>query len=61
MISTQSELKLEDSLIAQLEGMRYEVVWIDDEAALLANLKAQIEKHNDVSLSAREFDLVLNH
>jgi type I restriction enzyme R subunit len=61
VISTQSELKLEDSLIAQLEGMRYEVVWIDDEAALLANLKAQIEKHNDVSLSAREFDLVLNH
>jgi type I restriction enzyme R subunit len=58
---TQSELKLEDSLIAQLEGMRYEVVWIDDEAALLANLKSQIEKHNDVSLSAREFDLVLNH
>jgi hypothetical protein len=38
---TQSELKLEDSLIAQLEGMRYGVVRIVDEAALLANLKAQ--------------------
>jgi len=60
-MTTQSEQKLEDNLIAQLQGMKYERVRIGDEVALLANLKTQLEKHNDVRLSDKEFDKVLNH
>ncbi len=44
--ATQSELALEESLISQLEGMEYTRVRIDDEAAMLANLKRQLEIHN---------------
>jgi type I restriction enzyme R subunit len=60
-MTTQSEQKLEDNLIAQLQGMKYERVQIGDEAGLLANLRAQLEKHNDLQLSDKEFDKVLNH
>lgn len=60
-MTTQSEQALENSLIAQLEGLKYERVTIADEAALIANLWQQIEKHNGVKLSDREFAKVLNH
>lgn len=65
-MTTQSEQTLENNLIAQLQGMKYERVNIADEPALLANLKAQLEKHNlksldGKSLSDKEFAKVLNH
>ena len=56
----QSEQALENCLIAQLQGMKYEKVNISDEAALFENLKAQIEKHNGITLSVKEFERVLN-
>lgn len=60
-MSTQSEQVLEDNLIAQLVSLGYENVVIRDEKALLANLKSQIEKHNEIILSEKEFQKVLNH
>lgn len=60
-MSAQPEQLLEDSLIAQLAGLGYEYLPIRDEAALLANLKTQLEKHNGVALSDTEFGKVLNH
>ena len=59
-MSPQSEQTLEDNLIAQLEMLGFEKVRIDDEAALVTNLKAQLEKHNKVNLSEREFRQILN-
>lgn len=41
--------------------MEYAQVQIADEPALLANLKIQLEKHNKVTLSDKEFIKVLNH
>lgn len=59
---TQSEFALEQGLIAQLERMEYARVRIDDEAAMLANLKRQLEIHNgDIQLSQPEFERILNH
>ena len=57
----QSEAQLEENLIQRLGGLGYDRVVISDEAALVANLKLQLEKHNDVQLSAAEFAKVLNH
>ncbi|HQR96375.1 MAG TPA: hypothetical protein PLF09_07240, partial [Thiotrichales bacterium] len=52
---------LEANLVKQLIGLKYEPVSIADEAALLLNLKAQLERHNQVSLSDTEFKRILNH
>lgn len=60
-MTTQSEQALENNLIQQLQGMEYEYVRIPDEAALVANLKSQLEKHNGIQLSDAEFAQVLNH
>ena len=60
-MNTESEFILEDKLIAQLVELGYESVRIDDEAMMLANLKRQLEIHNEVVLSDTEFALVLNH
>ena len=60
-MTTQSELALENSLVAQLVEMKYEKVSIRHEADLVANLKAQLEKHNNLKLTDKEFDRVLNH
>ena len=57
----QSEYALEEALIAQLKGMEYSFVAIEDEAAMLSNLKRQLELHNNVSFSPNEFERVLNH
>ncbi len=51
---TQSEQILEDNLVAQLVTLGYEKAVIRNEKDLLSNLKTQLEKHNDISLS--EFD-----
>ena len=61
MMSVQSEYALEAALIRQLEEMEYAFVEIDDENAMLANLKKQLEIHNNIKLTLQEFDRVLNH
>ena len=60
-MAPQSEQALEDSLIRQLQTLGYDYVAIRDEADLLTNLKQQLEKHNNVQLTDREFARVLNH
>lgn len=58
---TQPEQALEDSLVKQLIDLGYEYVQIYDERDLLANLKAQLEKHNKVDISDSGFEQILNH
>ena len=60
-MTTQSEYILEENLIKQLEDLSYKKVVIKDENDLIANLKSQLEKHNNTSLSENEFKQVLNH
>ncbi len=60
-MNTQSEYALEESLIAQLEGMEYSRVVIDNEAGMLANLKKQLEVHNKITFTNNEFNRILNH
>lgn len=60
-MTTQSEQSLENNLITQLQDMKYEPVVIADEPALIANLKMQLEKHNDTGFSENEFESILNH
>jgi len=59
-MSKQSEQILEEQLIAQLQKLGYGYITLNNEAALLGNLKSQLEKHNQISLSDAEFDKVLN-
>jgi type I restriction enzyme, R subunit len=60
-MATQSEQQLENDLIEQLSGLGYTRVTIKDSNALTANLKTQLEKHNDTSFSDTEFGKILNH
>lgn len=60
-MSAQPEALLEDNLVKQLIALGYEKIVIKDETELLANLKRQIERHNDTSLSNAEFGRILNH
>ena len=55
----ESEQILEDKLIAQLEKLQYTKVVIKDENDLLANLKTQLEKHNNITFSDKVFERVL--
>jgi type I restriction enzyme, R subunit len=57
----QSENALEDALIAQLKGMEYSFAVIENEAAMMANLKHQLEIHNNIVFTLTEFDRILNH
>src|SRR5690606_29592571 len=61
IMSREPEQILEDNLVKQLVALGYSFVSVKDETALVANLKTQLEKHNDISLSDREFSKVLNH
>ena len=58
---TQSEQELEQNLCDRLVAMGYEPVAIANAEQLKANLKTQLEKHNNVTLSHEEFRKVLNH
>ncbi|MUJ39112.1 type I restriction endonuclease subunit R [Aliivibrio fischeri] len=58
-MSTQSEAKLENDLIAQLTAASFEPVKIENAAALKANLKVQLERANKITLTEREFENVL--
>ena len=60
-MTTQSEQKLENNLIAQLVGLGYSRITIKDETDLIENLKVQLGKHNDIELSEKEFEQILNH
>jgi len=57
----QSEARLEADLLKQLGGMKYRPVKIPDEAALIANLKKQLQLHNGEKFSDAEFSKILNH
>jgi type I restriction enzyme R subunit len=59
-MSTQTEQVLENQLVEQLETIGYSKISIPDEAALLANLKVQLETHNNIKFSTKEFERVLN-
>ena len=59
-MSRESEQILENQLVAQLQKLKYEKVIIKDESALTANLKTQLEKHNNITFSVSEFEHVLN-
>jgi len=60
-MSIQPEQILEDNLVKQLTNLGYNYVEIKDEAALLANLKEQLEIHNKIKFTKNEFDKILNH
>ncbi len=59
-MAKQPELILEEQLVNQLQILGYGNVAIKDERALLSNLKNQLEKHNNIIFSDKEFDKVLN-
>lgn len=59
-MTTQPEQLLENNLVAQLQLLGYTYVTIADEKDLLENLKNQLEKHNGIEFTAKEFDRVLN-
>jgi len=60
-MTRQSEQILENELVKQLQSLGHSFVQIPDEDALVANLKSQLEKHNKLKLSDKEFAKVLNH
>ena len=60
-MTTQSEQALESKLIDQLVALGYAGVEIQDESDILANLKPQLEKHNQTVFSDKEFGRILNH
>lgn len=59
-MNTQPEQVLEENLVKQLTQLGYTQVPITNENYLLKNLKTQLEKHNDTTLSDKEFAQVLN-
>ena len=59
-MAKQPEQILEEQLVAQLKTLGYELVLIKDEKDLIANLKAQLEKHNQIRFTDKEFEKVLN-
>lgn len=60
-MTTQPEQILENNLVAQMEQLGYQRVRIRDEKDLLANFKAQLEKHNKVALSENDFRQILSY
>ena len=56
----QPEQILEEQLVEQLQKLNYGLVLIRDEKELIANLKNQLEKHNNIKFSSSEFEKVLN-
>lgn len=60
-MTTQPEQVLETNLVKQLNELGHESVIIKNETDLLANLKSQLEKHNEINLSDKEFNKILNH
>jgi type I restriction enzyme R subunit len=59
-MAKQPELVLEEQLVSLLSTMGYGLVQIKDEKDLLINLKQQLEKHNNIQFTDKEFERVLN-
>lgn len=59
-MAKQSEQVLEEQLITHLQKLGYGLAIIKDETALIANLKQQLEKHNNIVFTKTEFERVLN-
>ena len=67
-MSKQPEQILEEKLVEQLQKLNYSFVKISNEKELIANLKSQLEKHNQKVLESTglqeftecEFERVLN-
>ncbi|HBF88040.1 MAG TPA: deoxyribonuclease HsdR [Bacteroidales bacterium] len=57
----QPEATLENNFVTQLDSLGHKFVAITCEAELLANLKSQLEKHNQIQISDKEFEKILNH
>ena len=51
----QSEADLEKKLISDLKAQGYEYINIQDEIALINNIRVQQEKLNDITFSDREW------
>ena len=60
-MNVQSEYILEENFITQLTKLGFDRVKIHNEPALLANLKTQLEIHNQTQFSQREFEYILHH
>lgn len=56
----QPELVLEEQLVGQLQKLGYGLVYLKDENDLISNLKSQLEKHNNIQFSDKEFERVMN-
>ncbi len=59
-MAKQPEQILEEQLVDQLKKLGYGLVQIKDEKDVLANLQSQLEKHNNIQFSPKEFERVLN-
>ncbi|MEY3501167.1 MAG: hypothetical protein RL308_2840, partial [Bacteroidota bacterium] len=59
-MAKQPELVLEEQLVGQLQKLGYALVYLKDENELIANLKTQLEKHNKIQFSDKEFERVMN-
>ncbi len=59
-MSKQPEQILEEKLVDQLQKLGYGLVYIKDERELISNLKRQLQKHNNIIFSDKEFEKVLN-
>lgn len=59
-MSRQPELILEEKLVQQLTELGYGLVHLKNESEVIANLKTQLEKHNEIVFSESEFERVLN-
>lgn len=59
-MTTQPEQVLENNLVRQLTELGHKFVGIKNKEDLLDNLKVQIEKHNNISLSSNEFRQLIN-
>jgi type I restriction enzyme R subunit len=59
-MAKQPELVLEEQLVGQLQKLGYGLVYLKDENELISNLKSELEKHNNIQFSDKEFDRVMN-
>lgn len=57
----ESEYQLEEKLIETLKDVSYKRVKIDSEKELLANMKKQLEVHNNTEFSDAEFKKIRNY
>ncbi len=59
-MAKQPELILEEQLVSRLQELGYALVYIRNEPELITNLKVQLERHNNIVFSDKEFEKVLN-